>query len=210
MVLIKNKPTPQKKATCLLTEVQYTRFLFKHAISSSHLSLHIRSGCSLETKDREIRQLLRCVTKETSLSRSFCRRTVFVGCVSRASLPPALLAGDAKCVFYWTTLALPAPITKPLSCFFARGKGFVFLMLCHFLIREMGPGSVEGGIYQTAAALEPGLPPAPSLGCASGPVWPSWASHPRLAPNPFVFNQAASAQLGVAVHLSSLSHKNYG
>lgn len=76
------------------------------------------------------------------------------GVCFQASLPPALLAGDTKRVFYWTTLALPAPITKPLSCFFARGKGFVFLMLCHFLIREMGPGSVEGGIYQTAAALE--------------------------------------------------------
>lgn len=39
-------------------------------------------------------------------------------------------------------LVLPTAITKPfLVFFFAKGKGLIFLMLCHghFLIREMGP-----------------------------------------------------------------------
>lgn len=197
VVLIKNKLTkkpPPKTTMCFLTEVKYTRFLFKHLtpISSSHLSLHVRSSCSLETKGREIGRLLVHVTKEMGLHKASgkdpCSRGVFSGLGE--SLPLALVTGDVKCAFYGRPRGPASCNDKATLLFFAKGKGFALLMLCHFHIREMGPGSVEGGVYQTAvalkerAALQPSLSRAPSLDCASGPFCPSRTSRPRLPANP--------------------------
>jgi len=100
-------PTTTKKTTqlCFLIKVKYTRFLFKHRtpISCSHLSLHIRSSCSLETKGGEIRQLLARVVEEAALHEAsgeeLCSWGVFSGLGQ--GLPLALGTGDGTRAFCW-------------------------------------------------------------------------------------------------------------
>lgn len=101
---------------------------------------------------------------------------------------------------------------------FAKGKGFILLILCHLLIREMGPGfgrgsfpgcsGCEGEISTWPSLWKPlhrAEPPVPSV--PPGPASRGLLQTLRRCRNPLVFNGAAPPNTRFAVHFYLLQIK---